>query len=243
MDNRKVILIILGFLLSIIILSVICYFISYQENITVPKKNGQEKLNSKINLELPHKVKIDLEKDIIRKTETLNIKSLTFSNIEKDNLNNYKEQYASIINIIKNKYLDFNEKEWQISLNIFSEDYDGIMTLNYVIDNKILTNKSIVFTIEKNTITMITYINMDKDIDENELLERVKFFEANYFQTKKQMKDNEEFISDEVMYHYYYNIDTLLYIYQLYFYETFAGQKLINNSYVSEYIIEKPNLN
>ncbi len=57
------------------------------------------------------------------------------------------------------------------------------------------------------------------------------------------MKDNEEFESEDVMYHYYYNIDKLVYIYQLYFYEIEDGQKILNNSYVSEYIVENDKVN
>lgn len=36
-----------------------------------------------------------------------------------------------------------------------------------------------------------------------------------------------------------YNLDKLVYTYQLYFYEKFGSVKIENNSYVSEYIVNK----
>lgn len=204
-----------------------------------PNENESEK---KL-LELPHRLDIDLEKDIERKTEIWNMKGLYFDeNIINDSLDKYENKYGKVIEAIKKKYSNFNPKNWNISVNMYSDDGYGTMQFHYIINDKILSNKSISFTIEDNVITFVYFTNMEKVVDEDKLLDSISYFEEYYEQSKKVMQENEEFESEEVMYHYYYNIDKLLYIYQLYFYEFVDGEKILNNYYVSEYIVENAKL-
>ena len=79
--------------------------------------------------------------------------------------------------------------------------------------------------------------NMDEYVNEYDLKERIDKFNLSYIQEKKLMRKDEEFIKDKVTFKYYYNIDKIVYEYQMFFYETKDNLKTINNSYVSEYIV------
>ncbi len=143
---------------------------------------------------------------------------------------------------IKADYPYFGGERWKAALSYHTSDFsNGIIKIIYVIDDKIATNKAIVCTIENGKIVRINYTNMDMHIDEayeNELLEKVENFEATTVQTKKIFEEGEEFLSEDVRYNYYYNIDTLTYTYQLFFYVDTGSGKVVNNDYGCEYIIE-----
>lgn len=209
-----------------------------QEEINnLPKQDEKQK----ILLELPHHIDIqeENEKTLNRKNEVVNIKNLTLESIEKGKLKDYVSKLQPIIDFIKNKYPNFDVNKWNIMCNMYSEHGDGILKLNYVINDKIETNKSISFTIKENTVILVNFVNLNLNADENKVFEEIKKFESIYEQQKKKFASNEEFISEETYYTYFYNLDKLIYTYQLYFYETIDKEKLINNSYVSEYVVNE----
>jgi len=94
-----------------------------------------------------------------------------------------------------------------------------------------------VFNVLGGKVISVLYINMDEYVNEYDLKERIDKFNLSYFQEKKLMRKDEEFIKDKVTFKYYYNIDKIVYEYQMFFYETKDNLKTINNSYVSEYIV------
>ena len=63
-------------------------------------------------------------------------------------------------------------------------------------------------------------------------------FENNTIQEKKELKKNEEYIKEDVVYEYNYNLGKLIYGYNLFYYEIFDNEKVINNSTVSSYFVD-----
>ncbi len=185
----------------------------------------------------------EYENSMVMKNETVNINDLKFDNIEKCNLSEYEEKYSKIIEYIKSKYSNFALQNWSIMVNMYSvDDGNGMIRLNYQIKDIIDTNKSILFIIENNVITKVTFINMDFEVDENELINLVNDFNNKSIQEKKEFAKNEEFLKEDVTYLYRYNTDELLYTYQLFFYQQLGNdpnEKVINNEYGTEYVINK----
>ncbi len=106
--------------------------------------------------------------------------------------------------------------------------------------NRIIqTNKNILCIYENGKITNIIYWNIDWEVDEQDLIQRVKNFENNYTQEKKQLSENEEFADETIQYTYYYNVDKLQYTYNLFFFEWPEDARVINNSFWTEYFIDE----
>lgn len=187
-------------------------------------------------LEIPHKIDVDINKNMDIKKYSINIDNIKFKNVVDEYLYDYKDEYRLLIDEIKTKYNDFDEKRYKLNINIYSDNNDGIIKLNYMI-GEILTNKSIVFNVLGGKVISVSYINMDEYVNEYDLKERIDKFNLSYIQEKKLMRKDEEFIKDKVTFKYYYNIDKIVYEYQMFFYETKDNLKTINNSYVSEYIV------
>lgn len=187
-------------------------------------------------LEIPHKIDVDINKNMDIKKYSINIDNIKFKNVVDEYLYDYKDEYKLLIDEIKTKYNDFDEKRYKLNINIYSNNNDGIIKLNYMI-GEILTNKSIVFNVLGGKVISVLYINMDEYVNEYDLKERIDKFNLSYIQEKKLMRKDEEFIKDKVTFKYYYNIDKIVYEYQMFFYETKDNLKTINNSYVSEYIV------
>lgn len=187
-------------------------------------------------LEIPHKIDVDINKNMDIKKYSINIDNIKFKNVVDEYLYDYKDEYRLLIDEIKTKYNDFDEKRYKLNINIYSDNNDGIIKLNYMI-GEILTNKSIVFNVLGGKVISVLYINIDEYVNEYDLKERIDKFNLSYIQEKKLMRKDEEFIKDKVTFKYYYNIDKIVYEYQMFFYETKDNLKTINNSYVSEYIV------
>ncbi len=187
-------------------------------------------------LEIPHKIDVDINKNMNIKRYSINIDNIKFKNVVDEYLYDYKDEYKLLIDEIKTKYNDFDEKRYKLNINMYSDNNDGIIKLNYMI-GEILTNKSIVFNVLGGKVISVLYINMDEYVNEYDLKERIDKFNLSYIQEKKLMGKDEEFIKDKVTFKYYYNIDKIVYEYQVFFYETKDNLKTINNSYVSEYIV------
>ena len=204
--------------------------------------------NSKIKLKLQQfdlsleqtNEDIEYEKSMVMKHENINISGIKFKNIENGMLSQYKDKYSKLTEYIKSKYSNFDIDKWNIMVNMYSiNDGNGIIRLNYQIKNIIDTNKSILFTINNNVINRVTFINMEFDTNEDELVRLVNDFKNNTIQEKKVFNENEEFLKEEVNYSYRYNTDELVYTYQLYFYQQYGDSKVINNEYGTEYVINK----
>lgn len=210
--------------------------------------NQKQDENSKTILKLQH-FDLDFEEDLeyentmIIKNENINISGIKFENIDKGMLSEYQEKYKKVIDYIKTKYLDFDPTKWNIIVNMYAvSDGNGIIKFNYQIKDVIDTNKSIVLSINNNIINMVSFINMDYKTDEDKLIKLVNDFKNNTIQEKKEFKEDEEFLKEDITYTYRYNTDELRYTYQLYFYQSFGSdisEKVINNEYGTEYVIYK----
>ena len=207
--------------------------------------------NEKITLKLQH-FDFSLEKNeddeeyensMVIKNESINISGIKFENIDKGMLNEHQKKYSKVIEYIKKKYPNFDITKWNIIVNMFAiNDGNGMIKLNYQIKDIIDTNKSIIFTISNNVINKVSFINMDFEVNEDELVKLVNEFKNSTIQEKKKFAENEEFLSEDVIYSYRYNTDELIYTYQLYFYQQYGNDpedKVINNEYGTEYIINK----
>ena len=183
------------------------------------------------------------ESSIVIKHETINITGIEYEQIDKGMLDEHQEKYSKVIEYIKKKYPNFEPNKWNIIVNIYSvNDGNGIIKFNYQIKDEIDTNKSILLTVSNNVINKISFINMDFEADEEKLTRLVEEFKSNTIQEKKEFTENEEFLSEDTKYIYYYNIDELQYTYQLYFYVQYGDDpehKVINNEYGTEYVINK----
>ena len=74
------------------------------------------------------------------------------------------------------------------------------------------------------------------------LIELINDFKENTIQEKKKFNEKEEFLDEDITYSYRYNTDELIYTYQLYFYQQNGDNpedKVINNEYGTEYVINK----
>ena len=113
-----------------------------------------------------------------------------------------------------------------------------MLKINYYIDENIITDKAIIGTIENGVIVRLNYTNTIFETEEEEIIEKAKTFLETTTQTKKIFEEGEEFLSEETMFHYHYSLDTLVYTYQLYFTYNHEGEKVINNDWGCEYIVE-----
>ena len=185
----------------------------------------------------------EYENSMVIKNESINITGIKFENVDNGMLNEYQEKYSKVIDYIKSKYSDFDSTKWNIIVNIYAmNDGNGIIKFNYQIKNEIDTNKSILLTVSNNIINRISFINMNFETDEDELLRLVNDFKENTMQEKKEFSENEEFYKEDIKYTYHYNTDELIYTYQLYFYQQHGDNpedKVINNDYGTEYVINK----
>lgn len=183
------------------------------------------------------------ESSMVVKSENINISGIKYENIDKAMLYEYEEKYSKVIQYIKNKYPNFDTKKWNIIVNMFSaSDGNGIIKFNYQIKDEIDTNKSILLNVSNNVINKISFINMGFEVDEEKMIKLVNEFKNNIIQEKKEFSENEEFLSEDTKYIYYYNIDELRYTYQLYFYVKYGDNpehKVVNNDYGCEYVINK----
>ena len=221
------------------------------KNLNKLKELLKDESNSKITLKLQHfdlslektEDDIEYEKTMVIKNESMNISGIKFENIDKGMLSVYQDKYRKVIEYIKKKYPSFDATKWNIMVNMFAvDDGNGIIKFNYQIKDIIDTNKSIVFTINNNIINKVSFINMDFETNEEELIKLVNNFKNKTIQEKKEFLENEEFLSEDITYSYRYNTDELIYTYQLYFYQQYGDNpedRVINNEYGTEYIINK----
>lgn len=173
----------------------------------------------------------------------------SIANIEIDELEDindlfYEEgtntQIDKIALFINKKYPNLINNNWIYSVNNFDEEKtSGIIKFNYMINKDIYTNKGIVCSIDNNKVTIISYTNIDMDIDEEKLVEQKDEFSKYIIQEKKKLNEKEEFIEEKTYYTYYYNVDKLVYTYNLFYYDLIDDMKIVNNSILSEYYVEE----
>lgn len=157
-----------------------------------------------------------------------------------DNKIDLTELPSELIDVIEDKIPDFDveNKNFAAYLNFYSDDGNfGILEIKYFIADNIITNKAVIASFENKRITEICFTNCSFSADEEKIIKTAKDFLSTHEQEKKIFSETEEFISEETLFHYYYQSEILCYCYQLFFYEETPYGKIINNEYISEYIL------
>lgn len=200
--------------------------------------NAEFEINDKKEvLELFHTIDIDTASNIDIKREVVNLKLK--NKLEEKEWTYYSNgDLKEVVDFISKKYNIINNK-WQYNIHFYDADKkNGVLLFRYVINKDILTNKAITCSIENNIITVISYTNVNKSVDENSIINKKNIFESITTQEKKSLNKNEEYIKEDVVYEYIYNLNKLLYEYNLFYYETYGDAKVINNSTVSSYFVD-----
>lgn len=196
----------------------------------------------KIWLKLPHNLDEDFDSavGIEQHSRRVDIPFTAPEEIrEQDSLLMEIEIPQDVMEEINVDYPDFGGEGWETTLKYFADDLSvGMIKIIYTIEDTITTNKAAICSIENGRIVRIAYTNMEMETDEADLLERVEKFKSKTAQEKKTFEEDELFLSEDIQYNYYYNLDTLVYCYQLFFYEGTDLGAVINNDYFSEYIID-----
>ncbi len=121
---------------------------------------------------------------------------------------------------------------WKAFYNpVAADGTAGILKINYYIDDNIITDKAIIGTIENGVIVRLNYTNIDFETKEELIRKKAENFLNSTTQTKRIFEEGEEFLKEETMFHYYYPLEKLVYVYQLYFLYGPEGEQVINNDW------------
>ncbi len=189
-------------------------------------------------LKLYHSLDVDTASNIDIKREVANLK-LNNKLVETDWTYYSNGDLKEVIDFISKRYPNVINSKWQYNIHYYDNNKEtGVLLFRYVINKDILTNKAITCSIENDKITVISYTNIKGSIDENLIINKKELFENSTTQEKKILKENEKFIKEDIVYEYIYNLNKLIYEYNLFYYEKHGDQKVINNSTVSSYFVD-----
>ena len=149
--------------------------------------------------------------------------------------------WPELVSEIQKDIPDFDPENpgWKAVYNFYAADGTaGMLKINYYIDDNIITDKAIIGTVENGVIVRLNYTNTVFETDEEEIREKAENFLETTTQTKKIFEEGEEFLNEETMFHYYYPLDTLVYVYQLYFLYGPEGEQVVNNDWGHECIVK-----
>lgn len=226
-----------------IILLIILLFITCACSNNTLKDNIKDNTSNSLKYEL--KLGHNVDENISDTSTTIqSIANIKIDELEEINDLFYEEgintQIDKITLFINKKYPNLINNNWSYSVNYFNESKtSGIIKFNYMINKEIYTNKGIVCSIDNNKVTVISYTNIDMDTADEKLVEQKDEFSKYIIQEKKKLNENEEFIEEKTYYTYYYNVDKLVYTYNLFYYDLIDNMKIENNSILSEYYVEE----
>ena len=149
--------------------------------------------------------------------------------------------WPELVAEIQKDYPDFDPENpgWKAFYNPVAMDGSfGILKINYYIDDNIITDKAIIGTAENGVIIRLNYTNVDFEAKEDLIRKKAENFLETTTQTKRIFEEGEEFLSEETMFHYYYPLEKLVYVYQLYFTYGHEGEKVINNDWGYQCFVE-----
>lgn len=145
-----------------------------------------------------------------------------------------------LVSLINHQYPNVLNSNWEYMVHFYDEQQTtGLVQFRYVINNEILTDKSITFHYENSVINSVAYSNISKTVDEDDIVSRVATFKEKHTQEQKKLKSDEEFIKETIQYSYDYDADKLMYTYNLFFYKGQYELKIIDNETVTEYFIDE----
>lgn len=187
-------------------------------------------------LKLKYRDSLDIELESDNPKEK--IINLKFSNIPemKEQKYNNNSELSVFAKYIKDTFNIDLDSKWNVIVHYYDENMTvGMIEFNYMIE-EIKTNKSIIFNLDNGTADIVYYKYLDKEVNEEDLLNRLKLFKDKYTQEKKQFKDDEKLDKERTNYNYYFGVDKLVYSYVVFF--SYGEHQLINNDYGTTYIID-----
>lgn len=177
-----------------------------------------------------------LEDDSIINEKKTNIE---ISNLPETKVKVYeKEEFLNfVVDYIKKEFNTIIDDNWTYYIHYYNDEKSvGSISFNYNI-GEIETNKSLTFNIENDSLNIVYYKMLDKVVDEDSLLKRLENFKNTYTQEKIKLKKNQEFISEEKNYSYYYNVDKFVYTYVVFFSDGLEDERITSSS-VTSYLID-----
>lgn len=141
------------------------------------------------------------------------------------------------VDYIRNKFgIDINNR-WHVLVHFYNDEKScGMVEFQYYI-GEIGTDKHFLFNLDSGIADTLYYANLDRDTDEQKLLDALDAFKYKYAQEKYELKDGEELESESVSYAYYYESNSLVYCYNVFFY--YGPDRVINNDYGTTCFIDE----
>lgn len=192
-------------------------------------------------LRLPHYLDEDVDLSANQELfgERISLALPDFPETVDETLSGNEEALGEIFAELKSKVPDIETEKWKFTFHYLTNDKScGMIKFQYFIGEDIRTDKAAIFSFENGAVNHVSYSNLSAFCDEEEKIRMKEEFLETHIQEKRVFEEREEFLEDETTFSYYYGTDTLVYCYQLYFYEETDIGKVINNDYVSEYIVE-----
>ena len=202
---------------------------------------GCSTTDTKTTLKLNHKLGVDSEyltdgqEMVMAEVDYIEI------NLSETSYTKYTDGVLpELVSLINHQYPNVLNSNWEYMVHFYDEQQTtGLVQFRYVINNEILTDKSITFHYENGVINSVAYSNISKTVDEDAIVSRVATFKEKHTQEQKKLKSDEEFIKETIQYSYDYDADKLMYTYNLFFYKGQYELKIIDNETVTEYFIDE----
>lgn len=202
---------------------------------------GCDTSDDKTTLKLNHKLGIDSE--YLTQGQEMVMAEVDYIEVEllETEFTKYTEGVLpELVSLINHQYPNVLNSNWEYMVHFYDEQQTtGLVQFRYVINNEILTDKSITFHYENGVINSVAYSNISKTVDEDDIVSRVATFKEKHTQEQKKLKSDEEFIKETIQYSYDYDADKLIYTYNLFFYKGQYELKVIDNDTLSEYFIDE----
>lgn len=202
---------------------------------------GCNSTDGKTTLKLNHKLGVDSE--YLTQGQEMVMAEVDYIEIElsETEFTKYTEGVLpELVSLINHQYPNVLNSNWEYMVHFYDEQQTtGLVQFRYVINNEILTDKSITFHYENGVINSVAYSNISKTVDEDDIVSRVATFKEKHTQEQKKLKSDEEFIKETIQYSYDYDADKLMYTYNLFFYKGQYELRVIDNETVTEYFIDE----
>lgn len=202
---------------------------------------GCNTTDDKTTLKLNHKLGVDSE--YLTQGQEMVMAEVDYIEIElsETEFTKYTEGVLpELVSLINHQYPNVLNSNWEYMVHFYDEQQTtGLVQFRYVINNEILTDKSITFHYENGVINSVAYSNISKTVDEDDIVSRVATFKEKHTQEQKKLKSDEEFIKETIQYSYDYDADKLMYTYNLFFYKGQYELRVIDNETVTEYFIDE----
>ena len=158
---------------------------------------GCEKADKQTTLKLDHKLGVDLTDG--QETVTKEIEAIQIELTETEYTKYADGILPELVSFIHSYYPDAINDNWEYMVH-FLDEQQTVATVHfrYVINGEILTDKGIAFSYENGAIDFVVFTNINKTVDEENIVSRVNLFKDKCTQEQKKLKNDEEFIKETV---------------------------------------------